>query len=179
MSNIKSIKERMDRNQAISILEEMKAGKQQRTGGEKQYLQYGLTGARGEAASGFQSVQNIALPALEKALAEGHSLTEAGLCALLQLMAHVQDSNIIRRAGMEGQRFVTQQAQKWLNTGFDKEALRVMNEQFVERNLSPGGSADLLAAAYFLHFYLSTQDHVSEKPFWDIVKTNPSTNEGS
>ena len=131
----------------------MKAGGSRRTGGENQYLQYGLTGARGEAASGFESVRAIALPAVEKAIEGGSSLQDAGLCALMQLIRHVQDSNIIRRAGMEGQRFAMQQAQEWLDGGFDKAALRAMNEQFVKRNLSPGGSADLLAAAYFLHFW--------------------------
>ena len=134
-------------------LDEMKAGGSRRTGGENQYLQYGLTGARGEAASGFESVRAIALPAVEKAIEGGSSLQDAGLCALMQLIRHVQDSNIIRRAGMEGQRFAMQQAQEWLDGGFDKAALRAMNEQFVKRNLSPGGSADLLAAAYFLHFW--------------------------
>lgn len=135
------------------FLNEMKDAKHPRTGGETQYLQYGLTGARGEAASGFPSVRTIALPALEKALQEGRCLPDAGLCALLALISQVQDSNIIRRAGMNGQRLAAQQAEEWLQNGFDKDALRAMNDRFVAENLSPGGSADLLAAAYFLHFW--------------------------
>lgn len=123
-----------------------------RTGGEWQYRQYGLTGARGEAASGFASVQKIALPALERAISEGKSLEEAGLHALLALMAQVQDSNIIRRSGMEGQAWAQAQARALLATGFSQDDLRRMNERFVEKNISPGGSADLLAVTYFLWF---------------------------
>jgi len=134
------------------FLNEMKNAKQERTGGERQYLQYGLTGARGEAASGFQTVQRVAVPALQKALAAGKSMNDAGLDALLALMAQVQDSNIIRRSGMEGQQWVMAQAQKLLDNGYTTDDLHEMNERFVTRNLSPGGSADLLAAAYFLHF---------------------------
>lgn len=132
------------------FLRQMKKQKSARTGGERQYLQYGLTGARGEAASGFESVRTIALPALHKALAEGKPLKQAGLYALLSLMAHVQDSNVIRRAGMEGQRWVIREAQEALQNGLTE--LRGMNERFVEQNLSPGGSADLLTVTYFLHF---------------------------
>jgi len=38
-----------------------------------------------------------------------------------------------------------------LERGADKETLRRMNDIFVERHVSPGGSADLLALTYFLH----------------------------
>jgi len=134
------------------FLEQMKLNDRSETGGEVQYRRYGLTGARGEAASGFLSVQTFALPALREALASGRTLQQAGLCALISLMKNVQDSNIIRRAGMDGQKFVMQQADIALSEGCSEEALQEMNRAFVQRNISPGGSADLLAAAYFLYF---------------------------
>lgn len=121
------------------------------TGGEQQYRDYGLTGARGEAASGFRTVCDIGLPALQEALSHGKSLQEAGLTALLHLMAHVQDSNIIRRAGMDGQRWVHAQAQHLLEGGWDDALLRQLDDDFIARSISPGGSADLLAVTYFLH----------------------------
>ena len=123
------------------------------TGGEQQYHQYGLTGARGEAASGFESVKDISLPALQKALAEGKALPEAGLGALIALMAQVYDSNIIRRAGMEGQQWVMAQAGQLLQNGWTHEKLRELDRQLIKRHISPGGSADLLAVTYFLHFW--------------------------
>lgn len=133
-------------------LGQMKAAGQARTGGECQFQQYGLTGARGEAASGFRTVREIALPVLKKSVANGKRIDEAGLDALVALMAKVQDSNVIRRAGMDGQMWVSAQAQEIREKGFVKEDLRAMNDRFVEKNISPGGSADLLAAAYFLYF---------------------------
>ena len=121
------------------------------TGGEKQYRDYGLTGARGEAASGFPTVRRISLPTLEAALHAGKSLQEAGLVALLHLMAHVQDSNIIRRAGMDGQRWVHARARQLLEAGWDENDLRQLDDECIARHISPGGSADLLAVTYFLH----------------------------
>ena len=98
-------------NKAASLgqcyLDQMKQSPPTDTGGGQQYLRYGLTGARGEAAAGFPSVRNISLPVLQAALAEGLSENDAGVRALMSLIAHVQDSNVIRRAGMEGQRWVT------------------------------------------------------------------------
>ena len=134
------------------FLEQMKQSACCETGGERQYRQYGLTGARGEAASGFCSVQSFALPALREAAASGKSLQQAGLHALIALMKNVQDSNVIRRAGLDGQNFVSEQAQLALNEGCSEDLLRAMDRAFVQRGISPGGSADLLAAAYFLYF---------------------------
>ena len=135
-----------------SFLQQIERGKRSFTGGEQQYRQYGLTGARGEAASGFQSVREIALPALEEALGRGASANEAGQAALMHLMAKVMDSNIIRRAGMDGQRWVSEQAAQFLHDGYTEDDLRALDAEMIHRNISPGGSADLLAAAWFLHF---------------------------
>jgi len=123
-----------------------------KTGGEQQFARYGLTGARGEAASGFATVQSISLPALQKALAAGKSLPQAGCEALIKLIAQVKDSNIIRRAGLEGAAFAAEKAAQALENGCTVKELRALNALFVEKNISPGGSADLLAATYFLHF---------------------------
>ena len=133
-------------------LQEMRLSCQSTTGGEKQYALYGLAGARGEAASGFATVTQTALPALKQALADGKTLAEAGRKALLHLICSVNDSNIIRRAGLEGLKWAQAQAKTVLESGCTEEALLAMNERFKEKNTSPGGSADLLAAAYFLHF---------------------------
>lgn len=133
-------------------LDQMMTAGQTKTGGERQFIQYGLTGARGEAASGFKTVREIALPVLEKAMDCGKQINDAGLETLVALMARVQDSNVIRRAGVEGQKWVTEQAQDLMEQGFSRTNLSAMNERFVEKNVSPGGSADLLAAALFLYF---------------------------
>ena len=123
-----------------------------RTGGEVQYINAGLTGVRGEAAAGFPSVRNIALPALKRAIDAGRSLNDAGLEALVALMARVPDSNILRRRGEAALQSVQVQAVLLERHGFEPEQLRRMNDRFVRENISPGGSADLLAAAYLLYF---------------------------
>ena len=128
-----------------------------RTGGETQFAAYGLTGARGEAAAGFPSVRNYALPALEAALANGKGLNDAALDALTRLMTRVSDSNVIRRAGMEGQKFVFECAREIDGLPDKTKALRALNGEFVKRNISPGGCADLLAVTLFLHFYNETR----------------------
>lgn len=121
------------------------------TGGELQYARSGRTGARGEAAAGFPHVRGIALPALRGALEAGASLNEAGLRALTALMARVEDSNLLRRGGEAGLRSVQRRAAA-LEDAFSQDALRRLDAELIDGNLSPGGSADLLAAAYFLHF---------------------------
>lgn len=135
-----------------------------RTGGERQYLQAGRTGVRGEAAAGFPSARKYGLPALRRALERGEAdrsaedrLNDAGLYALLALMAHLEDSNILRRRGAVALRSVQDAAAKLLARDFTHGDLRCMNDAFVRENLSPGGSADLLSVCYFLYF-LETDD---------------------
>lgn len=122
------------------------------TGGEKQFFQMGIGGARGEAAAGFPALREVAVPAFEKAMEEGYDLNDAGLAALTALMARVMDSNIIRRAGIDRQKSVMTEMEELMECGISKAALRAMNRRFIDENISPGGSADMLAAVYFLHF---------------------------
>ena len=110
------------------------------TAGERQFQQLGLTGARGEAESGFATVL--------KALAQWNGLSLHGL--LLRLMAVNQDSNLVSRGGMEGLRYVQGCARELLDNGWDREALSRMDNALIERNLSPGGSADLLSVGWVL-----------------------------
>ena len=82
----------------------------------------------------------------------GFCINKGGTAAdFLALMAHVQDSNIIRRAGMDGQRWVHARARQLLEAGWDENDLRQLDDECIARHISPGGSADLLAVTYFLH----------------------------
>ena len=129
------------------------------TGGEVQYLNSGRTGVRGEAAAGFPHARDCGLPALVAALQRGKAsgmrgeelFNHACLHALLALMACVEDSNILRRRGPEALRSVQSRAEALLEQGFISDDLRRMNDDFVRENLSPGGSADLLAVTIFLY----------------------------
>lgn len=129
-----------------------------RTAGEQLWLRYGQRGVRGEAASGFPSLRYLALPALQTALqtalSERKKLEQAGLHALLHLMAGVQDTNLAACGGRAGQRFGSQYVAKLLSQegGETHAALQKFDQDMIRRNLSPGSCADLLAMTYLLHF---------------------------
>ena len=120
------------------------------TAGQRLYLQKGLRGIRGEVADGLPAVANISLPALEEGLARGYSQNRAAASALIQLIAQVEDSNLYHRGGEEGAAFA-KEAAKALGRFPKKAQIEALDDAFIERNLSPGGCADLLAATLFLH----------------------------
>lgn len=124
------------------------------TPGEQFYVQYGVTGARGQAEAGFPAVLNTGLPILKQALAQGCSLNDAGSITLLHLIAAHDDTNLIRRGGRQLQLQLRQQFRTMLaQTPFPTvEAIAQLDREFIEKNLSPGGSADLLALTYYLYF---------------------------
>lgn len=115
------------------------------TAGEKQFRDYGLTGARGEAEQGFITVRRAVLPFWQQEQGERRLHN-----ALLRLMAVNRDSNLVSRGGLAGLRYVQDYAQQLLTTGWEADDLRQMDQALIARHLSPGGSADLLAVAYVL-----------------------------
>lgn len=123
-----------------------------KTAGEKLYLRYGLTGVRGQVEAGLPAVLQAGLPTLEARLAQGKDMNDAGCAALLALMATGNDTNLIARGGLSAGAQVAQAAAGLLAAGPTPQSLRQMNWDLVSQHLSPGGSADLLALCYFLHF---------------------------
>ena len=125
-----------------------------RTSGERFYVSYGVTGVRGQAEEGFPVVLDHGLPVLEEGLAMGKSLDEAGAAALLHILAHTQDTNMISRGGLALQQEKAQELTRLLSqTPYpDADTLRSLDRAYCRENLSPGGSADLLALCYLLHF---------------------------
>ena len=127
-------------------------GRTARTAGERIYLERGLSGIRGEAAQGFPGVSRIALPALRQALAAGRSRNDAGAIALLHLIAQVADTNMAARGGAEGAKKGAENCARLLEgcPMPEMEEIAALDREFIRRNLSPGGCADLLSAALFL-----------------------------
>ena len=125
-----------------------------KTAGQKLYLEYGITGVRGQAEAGFPAVLNVGLPKLEAALAVGKSINEAGCAALLAMLADTVDTNMIHRGGYELAKETAEKLRMLLaKEPFPaKETIEDLNEEFVQKNLSPGGTADLLAMTYLLYF---------------------------
>lgn len=124
----------------------------------------GISGVKGEALSGFGTAFEEGLPVLREALDRIGEMNEACVETLIHLLAKTDDSNLVYRGGLEGLEFVRIQAKELLdaypgqwNGGEDLssedglEAVRKLDQECIERNLSPGGCADLLAITIMLH----------------------------
>ena len=113
-----------------------------------------LRGARLETASGFETVQRVSLPMLRRQIAGGASENEAGIAVLLRLLAAVEDTNLCRRGGVSAQQYVSEAVSAhFQGDGMtDMAFAAALDEAMIERNLSPGGCADLLAITFFLYF---------------------------
>jgi triphosphoribosyl-dephospho-CoA synthase len=123
--------------------------------GDTVRARYGATGARGEAVSGFPHVIQVGLPALRAAKNNGCTEVNSRLSALLNIMARLEDTCVLYRAGPEGLAFVQKGASNVLLVGgpgsvAGDQAMLQLDQEFLIRNISPGGSADLLAATLFL-----------------------------
>ena len=124
------------------------------TVGQKLYLEYQISGVRGQMEAGLPAVREAGLPALRAGLAQGLSLNDAGCGALLALMTATVDTCLVARSSLPIQQETCARVRKLLEeTPFpDREALQALDQAFTEQNLSPGGSADLLAVCYLLYF---------------------------
>jgi triphosphoribosyl-dephospho-CoA synthase len=133
-----------------------------RTAGEKLFQAHGLTGVRGEAASGFQTVRKHSLPAFIRILKNGGSEQEALHEALLHLLAVNPDTNLVHRGGLPGLAYVQACARSLIAAGGVQSSqfqrrMRNFDDVLIERNLSPGGSADLLAVTWFLEQFSNSR----------------------
>lgn len=111
-------------------------------------------GAADEAAAGFPSIFEYAVPALRAARMEGLDESAARIHTLMTLISELEDTNLLHRGGREGAEFARAAAREFLRGGgcyapaWREHALK-MHREFTAARLSPGGSADLLAAAEF------------------------------
>jgi triphosphoribosyl-dephospho-CoA synthase len=116
---------------------------------------HGLRSAAEEAAQGLPTLFEHVLPALRFARRAGAGDRGARLHALFTAMAELADTNLVHRGGLQGLRDAQRLAREFLAAGgglgadAPERAARV-HALFVRRRLSPGGAADLLAAACWL-----------------------------
>ena len=73
---------------------------------------------------------------------------------LLHIMSQLDDTNIYYRKDAMTVARVKQQSEELL-ADFSVDKLSAMNEQFIDENISPGGSADMLSLTVFIHSILS------------------------
>jgi triphosphoribosyl-dephospho-CoA synthase len=121
---------------------------------------YAVGGARGEAAAGFPHVFQIGLPAMASVRQAGGGIPQASAQAFFAIMASLDDTNLLHRAGPVGLCIAKDAAAAFTAAGgalasdWRDRALSI-HRRFVAGNLSPGGVADLLAATLFV-------DHIIE-----------------
>ncbi|NML16483.1 triphosphoribosyl-dephospho-CoA synthase [Azohydromonas caseinilytica] len=116
---------------------------------------HGLRSASQEAALGFPVLFETALPAWDDARRRGLSAQQVRLDCFFSILAVLDDSNLAHRGGLEGLHFARRAARAFIEQGGAGQpgapaAAWSLHRDFVARHLSPGGCADLLAAACFL-----------------------------
>lgn len=116
---------------------------------------YGTGGARQEAAAGFPAAREVGLPAYLRVLAATGDGELAAVQALFALIAELEDTNLLWRGGRQGLAHGRQAAAGFLAAGGVLAAdwrahAAAIDGDFIARNLSPGGSADLLGVTLFL-----------------------------
>ncbi len=114
----------------------------QGTNGAAVALRHQVGGARAEALAGFPTGRQAAAVLRES----------DPLAALLWLMAHTEDSNLYHRGGTEGAAFVKTRSAAILEAPPERRIAltQSLDDTLIDRWLSPGGCADLLALALFL-----------------------------
>jgi triphosphoribosyl-dephospho-CoA synthase len=123
--------------------------------GARACARYGVEGARGEARSGFPHVIGVGLPALRGARRRGASENDAQLDALMAIMARLDDTCLLHRGGRPALEAARAGARAVLahggsSTAAGRQRLLALDEDLMTRWVSPGGSADLLAACLLL-----------------------------
>ncbi len=127
-----------------------------RSHGTEARRRHGAGGARAEAAAGFPTLAGVGLPALAEGrrLAPGDDEAARVQCCFA-LIAALEDTNLLHRGGPGGLAFA-REAAAWFLAGGGVGApdwrarAATVHRAFVERRLSPGGSADLLAMVLFV-----------------------------
>jgi len=124
---------------------------------------YHVAGALDMAREGYRDLFESWLGYYRECIAERHDEAEqARVLLLLRIMAELDDTNVIYRTGsLQGLRDVQQQARTVLDGCQQQDASQVakavsaLNEQYVERNISPGGSADMMALTLLVYAILN------------------------
>ena len=122
--------------------------------GEKLYLKYKNPGVRGEVEKGIPTAFEFSLDFYRNNLYL--NLNDRLVHTLIGLMSVCNDTTIIHRHNIETLEEVKKMSESiislgGMNTVEGRAEINKMNEEFIKRNISPGGSADLLAVTVFLH----------------------------
>lgn len=123
------------------------------TFGELLYIQYGITGIRGEAVNGYPNIFEQGIPFYER---HRGSQQAKLIDTLLYLSMYIEDTNLIKRSKNVA---IMSEIKPLMMTFFEKGGyetkegyafLQELNDLFKQNNWSIGGSADALILVIFL-----------------------------
>lgn len=125
------------------------------THGEKVFLKYRITGIRGEVEAGFPTLDKKVLDEIRNG---GYNYGYQGarfLQILFLIMSKCEDSTILHRHDLETLDYVKKRAESFIMNGGmlqpdSFEQVNAMDKEFIEKKISPGGSADLLAVSIMI-----------------------------
>ena len=126
------------------------------TTGEKLFRKYGIKGARGEAEGGFRSSLR-ALTILKTHLENEWDLNLSLADTLIHIISETEDTNIPGRNSIKTLTYAEDKCRAFIKDGGvfrdnGIEELEKLDKDFIDKNISPGGSADILATTLFLYF---------------------------
>ncbi|MGH4120618.1 triphosphoribosyl-dephospho-CoA synthase CitG [Clostridium sp.] len=133
--------------------------------GEKLFVKYKIEGIRGQVEKGIPLVFDYATLVYKEN--KSLNLNDRLIHTLVSLMQYCEDSNVLHRHSMETLKEVQQKATNIISLGgmttkIGKDAIENLDSEFIKQNISPGGSADLLAVTVFFNLveeYFSTYKH--------------------
>lgn len=135
----------------------IKKGKKTLSKGENSFVTHGITGIRGEVEKGLPTVMELGLPEFRKAYEKTQNINKSSLHALIAIMSRAEDTNIISRNGIEAYYDIQKKTDEIIKvggvlttTGMSK--ILDLEMDFLKKNISPGGAADLLSATLFFYF---------------------------
>ena len=141
-----------------SLIDELENINNFSTYGEKAFKNYYLTGARGLALSGYDIVL---LDGINK-LKEFTKLLDFETSCILLLFYYISlldDTNIVNRTNFETLKEIQilcknlyEENVKSLSKEKIRNEMSKLNDIFIEKNISAGGSADLLILTIFIYF---------------------------
>ncbi len=123
-----------------------------KSAGERFYKKTKNGGIREEAQRGYVNIFELSLPFFRKCK-EDFGEDKALKLTLLKLISEIEDTTLYNRGGLEGLSFAKEKAKNLLSE-FCDEKLQDLNQIFIKKCLSPGGSADMLALTWFLESVL-------------------------
>ena len=122
------------------------------THGNDAVIAHRVAGALGLAKAGYEQLFCDWLPAYHNNLNDNAATACHRL--LLLVMSQLDDTNVIHRVGYEQAQQVKQEAHVLLNN-YSIAGMETMNRDYIARNVSPGGSADMVALTLFIHSILN------------------------